>query len=176
MQNDEENLHQSMKPGVFGGELAEILCRAFDEAKAVGVGRKMIARKLRIDSRLIDLWCAPSRSNAITSAMLVQLIAQEDALPPKARRRLMSDLAELANMQVVSEADPDSKPLVTQLAEILAALGGVADEIKVAEAPSSEMGRGVSATEKKQILDGLDEVIREASAMRRRVMQLKGVR
>lgn len=143
-----------------------MLCRAFDAAKVDGVSRKIVARRLGITSRQIDLWCAKSRQQAITSEMFVRLLSQEDALPPGARQQLMNDLATLAGFAVCEDVGTDRKAPTLQITEMCAALGAVADEVKISGSPASEAGNRTSPAETRKIVAALDRLIHEATQLK----------
>ncbi|MBS0188322.1 MAG: hypothetical protein JSS51_09645 [Planctomycetes bacterium] len=164
-----------LKNGTYSKDVIRALHRAFLRAEEEGVTRKTIAARLRVSVDRVNCWTAPSHVVSITSSAFFELVIRDDVLPAAARRELINELARLGGFTVVDGGSEDRKPFADQLAEILAPLGRVADEVRAACGKKSEAGARISGHERAAIVDAIDDVIQQATELKRSLVQT-GVR
>jgi hypothetical protein len=144
-----------------------MLRMVFDVADAKGTPRADVAASLGVSDRTIDSWLNPGSATVIPGDQLYRLVVHAGHIPMEARRLMLQGLAEDAGLLLISTeaAALDSSPLETQLCEVAASTGRVAEAVKGARADHSQGGRLLTLEERERMLPVALELFREAGEL-----------
>ncbi len=172
MKNTEKLLNRDCaKSGVYAKDLIRILHETFAVSERERVSRKLIAIKLNQPAGRIDQWTAPSCALSIPASSLLELIVNDTVLPDAARRKLLGLIATMAGFTVCDDTNEDAKPYPVQVTELSAALGGVGSKILAALTSASDNGKRLSAAEREEVVEAIDEVLKQAQELRTAVVK-----